>query len=314
MRSSLWLIGSGKMAQDYAKVLTFLNKSFKVIGRGRNSATSFKKATGIDVQTSGLKSNNTKVKFPKMAIVAVGVEQLVNTTKHLINNGVKHILLEKPGALNFKEIYSLNLLANKKKANVFIGYNRRFYESVRRMKEIIKKDGGVSAMNFEFTEWSKALKSIKINSSVKRNWFIANSSHVIDLAFHLCGKPRDWKCWYAGSLDWHPASSRYCGSGITDKGIMFSYLSNWEAPGRWSIELMTKKHRFILRPMEKLQVIKLNNILIKNIILKDKFDKKFKPGLYYQTISFLKKKNNLFCSLSEQVKNIKLYSKMAGYL
>ena len=77
---------------------------------------------------------------------------------------------------------------------------------------------------------------------------------------------------------------------------------------------MTKKHRFILRPMEKLQTIKLNNIEIKNIILKDKFDKKFKPGLYYQTISFLKKKNDLLCPLSEQVKNIKLYSKMAGYL
>jgi predicted dehydrogenase len=313
MKPSLWLIGSGKMAQDYAKVLIFLNKSFKVIGRGRKSAISFQKATGIDVQIGGLKSNITKTNFPKIAIVTVGVEQLAKTAKHLLNAGVKHILLEKPGALNLKEISSLNFLANKKKAKVFIGYNRRFYESVKIMKQIIKKDGGISAVNFEFTEWASSIKSTKINFNTKKNWFIANSSHVIDLAFHLCGKPKNWKCWHAGSLDWHPASSRYCGSGLTDKGIMFSYISNWEAPGRWSLELMTKKHRFILRPMEKLQAINLNNIVIKNIILKDKFDKKFKPGLYHQTINFLKKKNHLLCTLSEQVKNIKIYSKMAGY-
>ena len=27
---------------------------------------------------------------------------------------------------------------------------------------------------------------------------------------------------------WHPAASRFCGAGITDRGALFSYLADWE--------------------------------------------------------------------------------------
>ena len=129
----------------------------------------------------------------------------------------------------------------------------------------------------------------------------------------MCGKPKKWKCWNAGSLDWHPSAARFCGSGITDQQIMFSYLCDWEAPGRWGLEIMTSKRRFILRPMEKLQVIKKKSKVIETIKPENQIDKKFKPGLFVQTKKFLDGNTSLFCSLSEQVKNIKIYKKMAGY-
>jgi hypothetical protein len=144
---------------------------------------------------------------------------------------------------------------------------------------------------------------------------MGNSSHVIDLAFHLCGKPKDWKCWHKGKgvIDWHPTSARFCGSGITDRGVMFSYLSDWQAPGRWGLELMTAKRRFILRPMEKLQVVKLGSVLIQFIEPENKIDYNFKPGLFNQTKKFLEGDNYLMCPLSEQVKDMKVYNMMAGY-
>jgi len=36
--SNLWLIGSGRMAQEYVQVLKSLQTPFKVIGRGEKSA------------------------------------------------------------------------------------------------------------------------------------------------------------------------------------------------------------------------------------------------------------------------------------
>jgi len=311
--SSLWLVGASTIAQEYAGVLKALKKPFEVISRSENSAFSFKKATGHTVRTGGLKKNLKQNTAPQIAIVAVGIDQLANVTEDLIRSGTKRILLEKPGALNLKEINLLNRLANEKKTEVFIAYNRRFYHSVQQMKKHINDDGGALSINFEFTEWAHTIKSLQKSRDVKKHWLIGNSSHVIDLAFHLCGKPKDWKCWHLGSLDWHPASARFCGSGITDKRVMFSYLSDWQAPGRWGLELMTTKRRFILRPMEQLQIVKLGSTLVNSINLKNKIDKKFKPGLFNQTKKFLEGKNSLLCSLPEQVENIKIYYKMAGY-
>jgi predicted dehydrogenase len=313
MSFPIWLVGAGAMAQDYAFVMKSLNQSFEVIGRSESSGLTFEKVTGQEVKIGGLKSNLKKDFFPKTAIVAVNVEQLADVTKELILAGTKRILLEKPGALNLKEILSLNLLAIEKKVEVLIAYNRRFYHSVQKMKEYIVKDGGALSINFDFTEWAHTIKPLKCSLNVKKHWLIANSSHVIDLAFHLCGKPSDWKSWHDGSLDWHPASARFCGSGITDQGIMFSYHSDWQSPGRWGLEIMTRKRCFILRPMEQLQVIKLGSVLVQSIKPDNQFDKKFKPGLLLQVKKFLDGDTSLFCTLDEQVENMKYYSKMAGY-
>jgi len=316
-KNFLWLIGTGNMAYNYAKVLKSLKQPFEVIGRGKNSALIFKKQTGVDAKIGGLKLNIKKADIiPNVAIVAVNVENLAEVTRSLICSGVKYILLEKPGALNFQEIYSLNLLATKEKVTVMIAYNRRFYNSVSILRDLIKQDGGILSMNFEFTEWSHIIKSLKKNSKVKKNWLIANSSHIIDLAFHLGGRPKCWKYWHAGknNLNWHPSSARFCGSGVTDKGIIFSYNSDWQAPGRWSLEFKTIKRRFILKPIEQLQVINLESLKLENIKQRNNFDKNFMAGLYLQTRNFIKKDFSHFCLLSEQVKNIKIYSKIAGYV
>ena len=65
--------------------------------------------------------------------------------------------------------------------------------------------------------------------------------HVVDLAFYLCGKPDEISCYTTGGLNWHSAASVFAGAGITKKNVLFSYNANWGAPGRWGVEIMTKK-------------------------------------------------------------------------
>ena len=305
------------MAQDYASVLKALDSPFKVIGRGEDSAREFESAMGIPVQTGGIEKALQNESPPETVIVAVGVEQLASVTTQLLQAGTKRILLEKPGGMNLEELQQLHLTAQSQQiepyADVWLAYNRRYYEATRKTREFILADGGATSLHFEFTEWSHKIREIEGKADIKAVWFLANSTHVVDLAFHLCGWPKEWQSWSSGSLDWHPASARFSGAGITDQNVLFSYFADWEAPGRWGVEVMTRKNRLILRPMEQLQVTPLGSVKVESVPIEDKLDQDFKPGLYRQVEAFLRQDTTHFCSLEEQVKHADFYEEMAGY-
>lgn len=55
---------------------------------------------------------------------------------------------------------------------------------------------------------------------------------------------------------------------------MFSFpnFADWEAPGRWGVEVLTRNNRLILRPMEHLQVTPLGSVKVEAVSLEDKLD------------------------------------------
>jgi len=234
----VWLIGTGVMARDYVKVLKHLETSFLVIGRRDSTARKFEKMTGCKVMSGGLENFlSISPEIPSHVIVAVNVENLYQITKLLLEYGVKNILVEKPGAMNKKQLKDLTSFSKKKGANVLIAYNRRFYASVLKAKEIIVTGLDITSFHFEFTEWSHIIENLDKPKDVKEKWFLANSTHVIDLAFFLGGKPKKLCTFVSGNLDWHPASSVFAGAGMSDNGALFSYHANWESAGRWGVEI-----------------------------------------------------------------------------
>jgi len=312
--NNIWLIGAGAMAQDYIKVLDALNTTLTIIGRGSENAEKCKTITGSKVVSGGL--HNFLLETPTVcshAIVAVGVEKLFETTQTLLEYGVKNILVEKPGAMSKTEFESLINLKKEKSANILIAYNRRFFSSVLKAKELIAIDGGVSSFNFEFTEWSHVIEPLVKPEGVKEKWLFVNSTHVLDLAFFLGGKPKEMSSFTNGSLPWHPVSN-FSGAGVSDKGALFSYQANWESAGRWAVEVLTTSNRFIFKPMEKLQVQKRGTIAQEIIELDSKLDDEYKPGLYLQTKQFLANDFSNMCSIEEQCGMIDNYNKIANYL
>ena len=301
------------MAQDYARVLRSLDREFAVIGRNASSAGQFEAAIGCRVRQGGVGRALKSSAAPAQAIVAVGVEHLAGVTAELIEAGTRRILLEKPGGLNTREIRALQQTAARHNAEVMIAYNRRFYAAANSARQLIAEDGGATSCVFEFTEWSHIIDPLTKGPGVKAAWFLANSTHVVDLAFHLCGFPNDLRCWHGGSLGWHPTAAQFSGSGITEHGVLFSYHADWEAPGRWGVEVLTRKRRFIFRPLEQLHVIQSGSIKVENIKLEDRLDKDFKPGLHAQTEAFLAQDDRLFCTLDEQLRHCAVYDDMAGY-
>jgi len=243
----------------------------------------------------------------------VNVPDLYHQCRLLLTKGFKRILVEKPGALTIEEIEDLLKISAEKGARVYVAYNRRYLSSVREAIRILSEDGGVLSFQFEFTEWSDKVEVFDAERAEKDRWFLSNSSHVADLAFFIGGKPVEIRSFTAGSLNWHESASAFSGSGLTDKGSLYSYSANWDAPGRWGIELMSRNFRIILRPLEQLQIQKRGSVSIERVNVDDTLDLKYKPGLYLMVEDFLREENDGLCSIEDQVYAFRYYCQIANY-
>lgn len=317
----LLLVGSGPMAVEYAKVLCAQDVKFIVVSRGRDSADEFTKKTGVPVITGGLDAaiSAGKVSNVRSAIVSVTIESLYEITIQLLKLGLRHILVEKPGFLYPHQLLPLYKAAKLTNANVYIAYNRRFYTSVQIARNIIKDDGGLTSFSFDFTEWAHEISSLNKAPGVKDYWIYGNSSHVIDLAFHIGGAPRNICAVQAGKgvLEWHPAGAIFVGCGETESGIPFSYHADWSAPGRWALEFCTHNYKIILRPLERLQIMRKGSVHIEEMTHDnsiENYDEKFKPGLYQQVASFLSPETaTLLCTLEQMSILSNSISTISGY-
>jgi hypothetical protein len=121
------------------------------------------------------------------------------------------------------------------------------------------------------------------------------------------------KSYTSGSLNWHNSASVFSGTGKTDTGSLFSYSANWNAPGRWGVELMSENFRIILRPLEQLQIQKKGTITIEQVPIENSLDVKFKPGLYRMVESFIGTEHPRLCRLEEQAAIFRYYCQAANY-
>lgn len=309
------VVGAGYMAFEYVKVLKALDKEFVIIGNSQNSATALQEKVGEPVEIGGLDAflERSDAVF-SAAIVCTPIQTLRSNILSLAKYGVKRILTEKPGALDLKELNVLREETKKYETEVLVGYNRRFFQSTLALKKILQNENLI-AVNFEITEWAHTIDLSKYDVSVLEHWMYANTSHVIDLVFHVSGMPTTLNCFTSGKLDWHPSGASFCGAGITEKDVLISYSGFWDAPGRWSVEFVTTNNRFIFRPIEKLQVQRKGSVAIEfDDSVNYELDEKYKPGLFLQTKAFLENNDEDLCDLDEQVDSFNQMSEMANYI
>ncbi len=78
------------------------------------------------------------VKDPKTDVVIISTTNnlLSPIAKEAINQG-KHVLLEKPGARNLKDLQKIISASRKQKSVVMFGYNHRFHPAIIKAKQIV---------------------------------------------------------------------------------------------------------------------------------------------------------------------------------
>ena len=293
------LFGSSYMAEEYLKVLASLNVQTVVLSRSGDHAKQL--ATRYGCKGYGLEAlETTNVEADDKAIIASAIDSLKDVAVACSKKGIKHILVEKPGALNLEELRQM--------PQAHIAYNRRFFNSVIKLKELIAEDGGAIGCRFDFTEREKdILQSIKSQAVIER-WGWCNSTHVIDAAFYLIGMPTEISCERSGSMARHPAGSVFAGSGMSS--CPFSYIATWTGGGRWGIEVSTSRGRYKLCPLEELSFSPKNQFTWEQIELDDD---QFKPGLLNLTKAFLADDCSQISSNSDQIKLCKVTDKIFGY-
>lgn len=307
----IWIIGAGGIAREYAKVLKALGKDFICIGRSEITAKKFEEDTGTIAVAGGLENYLlTQPEQPEAAIVATNLGSLSANTISLIKYGVKRVLCEKPGFLFPNELEKVMELCLTTGAEVYYAYNRRFFAATLAAEKVIEEDGGLCSFNFEFTEWGHVISQYNKPQDELSNWFYANSTHVVDLAFFLGGNPVEMTCYSKDATEWHNPIN-FAGAGRTDKDVLFNYQANWDAPGRWAVEMLTSKHRIYLKPMEQLQLQDKGSVKVYPVEIDDHFDKEFKPGFYLETKAFLEGNCTRLCSLEVQVMHVRsIYKKI----
>jgi predicted dehydrogenase len=311
------IAGAGAIGREYALILKAMGLEFSIVCQSLQTAKKMQDEFMVSTYSGGLANHlqhdQHKQQKYQHCIIALPIEILAENCHIAIESGIANVLVEKPVALDRENIGRLCTAAQNYQANVFVAYNRRFFSSVVKLQKMAQFDGGLSSINFEFTEWVDKIQWQHKSKALVDNWLIANSSHVIDLAFHLAGEPKNLSSYSVSgsqttSLPFVPKS--YAGAGITDSGASFSYQANWDGPGRWCIECCSKNYRYVLSPLEKLQIIKRNQVKSEFVDLDDQYDEKFKPGFYHQVDAFLTDKKGLM-TLEQQYHRFLVYQEIS---
>ncbi len=313
-KKSVLIIGAGYIANQYAIALSKLKiKNVTILGKSKENLQKFKKFPNFEIITGGYEINLSKIKKKDLVIIATPIEELMKTTKKVIENGHSRILIEKPGSVFKNDLLELKKIIKKEK--VRIAYNRFFYLSFHKLLSLVESEGGITSCKFDFTEWLHTIEIEKYNTKICNRWGISNSLHVISMVLGLIGMPKKISTCQMGSLEWHPTGSIFVGNGISEKDIPFSYHANWGGGGRWGIEVITKENIYRLIPLEKLFVSKKGSTKWEEVNLQNTF-LNVKEGIAEEIATMLNdeldKKIGMI-SLSDAIKFNEIAEEIFGY-
>jgi predicted dehydrogenase len=306
------IVGTGLIAEEYIKCLINLKCNFEIVGNSKEKCNYILNKYNKNCYNGGIENFNFEKKYENI-IIATPIKLLFSHLKICIIKckDLKNIFIEKPGCLY---TYQINeIIKIKCDINIYIAYNRRFYSSVIKGKEIIKNDK-IKKLNLCINEYKLNKIQKLVEKELIQNYFTGMTTHVVDLAFFLTGIPNILNVLNIdgyGDLEYHKRGCFFNGNGITKNGIEFEYNGDWSESGKWKIELYLESGKILsYQPLEDLKII--NNDGSEEIIKRSQIDIDFKPGYYYQVKSFISDKKDLL-NIESHYDNLQVFHKMVGY-
>lgn len=269
-------------SRNYIKALNFAKKH-KIVNPQKNFNQFLIKSENLDAIILSIKTDVTAKYLKKLCKLN------------------KPIFVEKPGALNSKDLKNIKKIS---KSKIFFLYNRRFYSSVNEAKKFVEKS------NQSFT-------SVKIPDSIKTiKQFYVNGCHVLDLLLYCFG---DLKFISSHKLK---KNLGYYFLLKSKNNSLISCLLNWGSPQNFEINIIDDKNErlelkpletsFFFKKMKKIEPSKKNPIRSYIPELEKKNSTifegmKYKPGFieqYREIMKFIlnKKTNNILCNIDDAIK------------
>ena len=294
------LIGAGPIALEYAKVLKKFSKKThvsSVLTKSKKNYYRIKKILPNIEKIDTIEKLYIKYK-PKLVIVAVNELAILNVYKKILKFDWV-IFFEKPLGLNYFEAKKIvSKLSNNVIKKTFVAYNRRNFESILKIKKIVKNFKKPISLIVNDQQSPKALKLLGYHKKIIQNLNYVNSIHLIDLILFISrGQIINIKKIFKDK------NFVLCKILFTS-GDYVIYFSRWDIPGRMSLSLNLKKKNILIKPIEKINgkdYVKINH-------------RKFKPGFYNQINNLIyfinKKKIKNLTTIKEAMKSVELVKKI----
>ena len=197
MKFKIGIIGCGLIGK---KRFINLGKFGKVVSLCDNKLSRAKTLSKLTNQKVSLYKNwKNLVNEGNCEIIIISTihSELSKILIYCINKN-KHVLVEKPGAINPKELLKADNILKRKKLVVHVGYNHRFHGSILKAQELLKKNiigelmyikssyGHGGRLNYE-KEW-------RMNPRISGGGeLLDQGSHIIDLSNLILGDPIKYK-------------------------------------------------------------------------------------------------------------------------
>ncbi len=311
------LVGSGKIALEYAKVIKSFNHRIEVIVTKNKSASKKNLIRNYKIKNEVNSFEAALEKFTEIDfwIICNSTENLAKNLKIAIKYKVK-FLIEKSILIKSKDLNKLIHKLNKNEIeNFFIAYNRNFYDFINQLIRTLKKNNPKKItinMADPFTQIIRK-KGIKFKKNLVKymtsHWIALTLKILENLNYKVQLKSLT-KFFNKGYLGY---KFLYFKVKNSKKEIIINFNLIPDNSSNTSIFFYGKKN-VILSPIEKIYFIKgMKKKLINNqnnyfpVVSSKKTNDKFKPGFRLMYKAFFEKvqsgkKNNQLVNIKDLVK------------
>ena len=297
-------IGSGNISNHHIPAI--INNGFIIsaIGTTKNSHRCLEIAKKFDLKNKYCRGGWREVleKDLDAYIICVEIKETFKILEEALYKN-KPIFVEKPIAYFLHPLEKIINHSNIK--NVFVGYNRRFYETAKTLKRICDNSKG-GTITINIPDSNSGIKSI-----------IGNSCHIVDLTRYLIGEFEVLKKIVQPNQENNDIE--YFSALCRNEKWTILFNAHSVIPSNFSISVNSGKNVFELRPIEKPTIYEGTKIMeptkeeplrkyipnIKYSLIEDSF---FKPGfanMYENFKLFVENKSSNFCSFEDAYQTLK---------
>ena len=300
---NMGFIGCGKIAYYHAQVFKRLNINIAAVASRENSSNllPFCEKFSIDNKYTNWITMVEKESLDALWVM-IGWDQMDSLLIPLIKTKIP-LFLEKPIALSSKKIHEAIDIQVQTNQYIQVGYNRRFYPFVEKIKSIIS-NGELRSVLVEIPE------SIDLNNKklVSKLWLV-NSSHILDLLYYIVG-PMTIKY---KSLNNYPYPRSFHAIMETITHTPVHLISEWNTSGNFGITFYVDNKQIVIKPLEKVKVFQGYDLIEASddypinqyqpkVTVEYDCGSSFKPGFYEQLNYFLEN----YKSSNEEIKHADL--------